>query len=102
MVAEAADGEIVIAGRDLQLDGITKNQSFGMDVRDKPAAEVLLTIMRLANPDKTAQGAADPAQKLVYVIRSGGAGGEEKIVVTTRAQAKVRQERLPAVFRLPE
>jgi len=102
MMAEASGVEIEIAGGDLQLDGITKNQSFGMDVRDKPAGEVLLTIMRLANPDKTAKNATEPAQKLVYVIRPGGAGGEERIVVTTRAQAKVRQERLPAVFRLPE
>ncbi len=98
MVAEAVGVEIVIAGRDLQLDGITKNQSFGINVADQPAEEVLLRILRLANPDKSAQSAADPAQKLVYVMRSNGRDGSEQVVVTTRSQAEKRGELLPEAF----
>ena len=55
-----------ILGGDMQLEGITKNQSFGLDERDKPADEILRKIMLLANPDG----------KLVYVVKSpaGGTG----------------------------
>jgi hypothetical protein len=89
---------IVIHGPDLQADGITKNQSFGIDIADKPAEEVLIEILRLANPDKTATGPDDVKQKLVYVIDTRGEGGEQ-IVVTTRAAAARRGDTLPAVFR---
>ncbi len=91
-----------IAGRDLQLEGITKNQSFGLDLRDRPAAEILLAILQQANPDRTASGPTDVKQKLVYVVRQGEIGGEGDqvgaIVVTTRTAAARRGEKLPAVF----
>ncbi len=38
MLGREIDTEIVILGSDLQLEGITKNQSFGLDEKDKPAA----------------------------------------------------------------
>ncbi len=85
---------IRILGGDLQLEGITKNQSFGIDLRDQPAGEVLVEILRLANPDKTATSPVDPRQKLVYAVRD--TPGE--IVVTTRQAAAKRGETLPAVF----
>ena len=53
-----------ILGSDMQLEGITKNQSFGLDEHDKPAEEILQKIMRLANPDG----------KLVYVIKPKAPG----------------------------
>lgn len=88
---------IVIRGADLQADGITKNQSFGIDVSNKPAAEILVEILRLANPDKAATGPHDPRQKLVYIV--GKAPDKtEQIVVTTRARAAERHDELPAVF----
>jgi hypothetical protein len=90
---------IVIRGPDLQADGITKNQSFGIDIADKPADEVLVEILRLANPDKTATGPNDVKQKLVYVIAKGDDGGEQ-ILVTTRAAAAIRGDALPAVFQV--
>ncbi len=90
--------EIVILGQDLQLEGITKNQSFGLDLEDQPAGEILVEILRRANPDKGASGPSDPRQKLVYVIRAEAPGKVEKIFVTTRAQAKERGDQLPAVF----
>jgi len=92
LLGEDIDVEIEIAGGDLQLDGITKNQSFGLDEQQRPAREILVAILRLANPDKTATSATDPKQKLVYVVAG------DKIVVTTRAAAKKRGDKLPAEF----
>ncbi len=83
---------ITIQGADLQLEGITKNQSFELDVQNRPAEEVLVTILTKANPDKTATGPADPKQKLVYVVSGNG------LVVTTRAAAAKRGDSLPKVF----
>ncbi len=90
---------IVIRGPDLESDGITKNQSFGIDLANKPAEDVLIEILRLANPDKTASGPNDVKQKLVYVIGIGD-DGKEQIIVTTRAAAASRGEALPAAFQV--
>ncbi len=84
---------ITINGGDLQLDGITKNQSFGIKVENKPASDILVDILRLANPDKTATAANDPKQKLVYIV-----GEDETLMVTTRAAAAKRGDKLPEVF----
>jgi hypothetical protein len=89
---------VVIRGADLQAEGITKNQSFGIDLIDKPAEEILVEILRLANPDKTATGPGDVRQKLVYIISASGEGAAEQVVVTTRAAAAERGDVLPAVF----
>jgi hypothetical protein len=89
---------IVIRGPDLQAEGITKNQSFGIDVSNKPAEEILVQILRLANPDKAATGPEDVRQKLVYIVEKT-ADKIEQIVVTTRAKAKDRHNELPAAFR---
>lgn len=89
--------EIELVGADLQLDGITKNQSFGLDLHDQSAAEILVAILRQANPDKTATSPADPKQKLVYVVVNKP-DGEQSIKVTTRSQAEKRGETLPRVF----
>jgi hypothetical protein len=89
---------IVIRGPDLQADGITKNQSFGIDISNKPAEEILVQILRLANPDKEATGPGDVRQKLVYMIEQKP-DKTEQIVVTTRTRAKERHNELPAAFR---
>ena len=88
-VAEQAGIPLEIMGPDLQLEGITKNQSFGLDERDKPAREVLQTILAKANPDG----------KLVYVVRQADSG--ESILITTRAAAEKRGDSLPAEFAPP-
>jgi hypothetical protein len=90
---------IVIRGPDLQADGITKNQSFGIEISNKPAEEILVQILRLANPDKSATGPADPKQKLVYVIAKKP-DKTEQIIVTTRAKAAERRDQLPPAFRV--
>ena len=45
MIADEIGIEIEILGSDLQLEGITKNQSFGLDEKQKPAAEILARIL---------------------------------------------------------
>lgn len=99
LLSEDIGVEIVLAGNDLQLDGITKNQSFGIDLADQPAEKILQEIVRLANPDKTATSLADERQKLVYILKPKEPGGENVIFVTTRAQVTQRMDELPAVFR---
>jgi hypothetical protein len=78
--------EIIILGNDLRDEGITKNQSFGLDEKDQPADEILRKIMKLANPDG----------KLVYTIKPKEGGGEEVLYVTTRAAAQKRGDKLPS------
>ncbi len=97
-LSQDIDVPIVIRGPDLQADGITKNQSFGIDIANKPAGEILVEILRLANPDKEATGPTDARQKLVYIIEPGP-DKTEQIVVTTRSRAKERRNELPAAFR---
>lgn len=94
LLAEDIGVPITILGRDLQLEGITKNQSFGINLRDKPAEEILLEILLLANPDRTATGPAEPKQKLVYVVRDNPPG----IEVTTRTSVEKRGNKLPSIF----
>lgn len=89
---------IVIRGPDLQADGITKNQSFGIDISNKPAEEILVQILRLANPDKSATSPSDEKQKLVYIIEQKP-DKTEQIVITTRAKAAERRNELPPAFR---
>lgn len=85
---------ITVNGRDLQLDGITRNQMLSLSVSDLAGAATLIEVLRRANPDKEAKSPADPRQKLVYVIRDQG------IVVTTRKATQSRGEQLPKVFQV--
>jgi hypothetical protein len=84
IIADEIGVPIEILGGDLQLEGITKNQSFGLDERDKTAEEVLRVILAKANPDG----------KLVFVVRKKDGG--ETIEITTRAAAEKRGDKLPA------
>jgi hypothetical protein len=79
---------IEIRGADLQLEGITRNQSLSnVDERDQNADSILRKLLTLANPDG----------KLVYVIQPSPRGGET-IVITTRQAATKRGDRLPDGF----
>ncbi len=99
MLSEDLGVPIELRGRDLQLEGITKNQSFAIDLREQKGREILLAILELANPDRAATGPNDLRQKLVYVVREAVDGRPGAIVVTTRAAATKRNEQLPVVFR---
>jgi hypothetical protein len=83
MIADEVGTPMDIIGPDLQLEGITKNQSFALEARDKSAREVLLEILGKANPDG----------KLVYIVRPED--GVETILVTTRAAVEKRGDKLP-------
>jgi hypothetical protein len=98
MLADDVDVEITIRGSDLQQEGITRNQQLGIDMTDQPAGQLLVEILRRANPDKSATGPADPRQKLVYVISPAAAEGHETIMITTRSRAAEWGEQLPVVF----
>ncbi len=86
LLAEEIGLPITIRGGDLQLEGITKNQSFGLDERDKPAEAILRVILMKANPDG----------KLIYVFR--GAGDGDSLEITTKAAAAKRGDTVPPVF----
>jgi hypothetical protein len=86
MVSDEIGVPMEIMGTDLQLDGITQNQSFGLEARDQTADEVLRVILGKANPDG----------KLVYVVRK--TDGLEKIFITTRAAVEKRGDPLPPAF----
>jgi len=88
LLAEDLGVKIVIIGGDLQLDGITKNQSFVLDEREKTADEILRTVLKKANKDN----------KLVYVIKPEQPGGPEAVFITTRAAAEKRRDKLPEGF----
>lgn len=92
ILAETIATPIEIRGRDLQLEGITRNQMLALDVTEMPAEAVLVEVLRRANPDKEATGPADPKQKLVYVV------GKDGVEITTRAAADSRGDKLPGVF----
>ncbi|MEX0712931.1 MAG: protein kinase [Pirellulales bacterium] len=77
--------EIVILGSDLEIEGITKNQSFALDEQGLPARAILGRILAKANP----------AGKLVYVSKPGQDGGPEVLYITTRSAAAKRGENLP-------
>jgi eukaryotic-like serine/threonine-protein kinase len=86
MVSEEAGVPMEILGGDLQLEGITKNQSFGLEERDKTADEVLRVILAKSNPDG----------KLVYIVKEKD--GEEWVFITTHAAVEKRGDKLPPAF----
>ena len=76
-LSEHAGIKIKILKNDLTMEGITQNQCIAIDIRDKPAREVLIVIL----------GKADPKWRLAYVIQEPGT-----VVITTRPAAEKRKE----------
>jgi hypothetical protein len=89
MWSSEAGVKAVILGSDLQLDGITKNQSFKLEERDQPAEAILCRILKEASPDG----------KLVYVLKPDG--DEVVVQITTIAAATKRGDALPPGFAAP-
>jgi serine/threonine protein kinase len=85
MLGEELGMPIEIIGTDLQLEGITKNQSFGLDEKNKTGSEILQVIMKKANIDG----------KLVYIIKPKSPGGEDMLFITTRSAVAKRKDTLP-------
>jgi hypothetical protein len=92
--------KIKIMGEDLQLDGITRNQT----VRDfmhknKPVADILTAMVMKANAPNVPDP-SNPGQKLLWVIDKDPENPAKPIVlVTTRAAAEKRKYTLPMPFR---
>jgi hypothetical protein len=86
MLSEETGVPMEILGGDLQLEGITKNQSFGLEEKDKTADEILRVILAKSNPDG----------KLVYIVQERD--GEEWVLITTRAAVEKRGDPLPPAF----
>ena len=86
MIADEIGLPIEILGKDFELDGITKNQSFGLDERNQTVDAILRKIL----------ARSDPGGKLVYVVRNKN--GVESIEITTRAAAAKRGDTLPPGF----
>ena len=86
MVSDETGVPMEILGGDLQLEGITKNQSFGLDEKDKTADEILRVILAKSNPDG----------KLVYIVKEQA--GEEWVFITTLAAVAKRGDKLPPAF----
>jgi hypothetical protein len=84
---------IVIMGADLQLEGLTKNQSFAMNEPEQTVDELLRKIFVLTEQDPG---------KLVYQIKPKEPGGPDIIIVTTRAAVEKRKEKLLDVFAAPQ
>lgn len=90
MISEETGVPMEILGGDLQLEGITKNQSFGLDEQDKTADEILRVILAKSNPDG----------KLVYIVQEKD--GEEWVLITTRAAVEKRGDTLPPAYAAPK
>ncbi|MCH7727654.1 MAG: hypothetical protein IH991_14405 [Planctomycetes bacterium] len=102
----AGDGafqlQILISGKDLIAEGITRNQRIkGISARQKPVAEILTEILMQANPDKSVMNPSDEAQKLVFVLRTDPVNvtKEPFISITTREAAKQKGYHIAPQFR---
>ena len=91
-----------LMGSDLKQMGITQNQQIRDFTRtDMPLRAVLTDLVRGANPDKTATGADDPKQALVWALdMEAEVPGGIEILVTTRPAAEQNKYRLPVEFEI--
>ena len=104
-VAAIHDGfAIKIIYNDLQFEGLTRNQSIrNYEAKDKPAAEVLTELMQRGNSNRDVTDPRDPKQKLIWIVGANPDDADKlAILVTTRAAAKKRGDKLPKVFQLKE
>lgn len=92
--------ELQIAGSDLQLDGITRNQQITrFEARDELLSNILTQLVTRANPIATVTDPADPDQKLVWVVGPHPTIADRQIVlITTRSAAARHEYQLPSPF----
>jgi hypothetical protein len=92
-----------IDGGAFERDGITRNK----EVRDfqfqgKPARDVLIDLVRKANPEKVPE-LSQAAQKVLWIeVPDPQRSGQPKIVITTRKGAEAASAMIPKEFVLPE
>jgi serine/threonine protein kinase len=94
---------VKILGGDLRKQGITQNQQIrNFTKSDASLRSVLTDLVLMANPDRTANGPADPKQALIWVVADDPQNpGDKAILVTTRSAAEGKYQ-LPDEFRLRE
>lgn len=92
--------KIKILGEDLQLDGITRNQTVRDFMhKDKTVGDILTAMVMKAN-SPAAPDPSSPAQKLLWVIDKDPEDPSKPIVlVTTRAASEKKKFTLPMQFR---
>jgi hypothetical protein len=90
-----------ILGDDLKLEGITRNQAIrNYEATGKPAAEILTELVRKANPVRDVTGPSDPNLKLIWIVGANPDNADElAILITTRAAAAKRSDKVPKVFK---
>ena len=86
-----------IIGRDLEMEGITQNQSFGISMKNKPVKKILVEVLQLANPGRNLKLSANE-QKLIYVIKQAVPEEQSVIWITTRTAASKRGDTIPPIF----
>jgi len=89
---------IIIQGKDLEKEGITKNQALGINMRNQSGRDILIQILLEANPAKDLRGPDDPQLKLIYVLPKAPENRSGEIWITTRSAASARGDEIPAVF----
>ena len=91
---------IKIMGKDLEQEGITRNQTIrNYEAADKPAAEILTELVMKADFSAVSKDPADPKLRLIWIVAADPDDAEKlAILITTRAAAKTRGDKLPKVF----
>ena len=84
MLAADLDVTLEIDNTALEREGITRNQSFDLDLKDRPAREILVQILLRASPKG----------QLVYIL-DDDESGEESLRITTRPAAVAAGDPLP-------
>lgn len=77
---------IEFMGGDLQADGITRHKGLTLNEPEQTSGELIRKIFKMADPDG----------RLVYITKTKS--GTETLVITTRAAAQARGDKLPAEF----
>lgn len=87
-IGDEAKIKVVLLNKDLQQEGITKNQRVFLEEVEQPAGDVLRKLLLTANPDG----------KLVYFIKLEKGSDEQSVYITTRRAAAKRGDKLPPEF----
>jgi lysophospholipase L1-like esterase len=96
------DFSIHLLGKDLQRDGITRNQRIrGIEAESATVADILTAIVVKANPIRGNTKPNDRDQKLIWVVGPHpDQPTRSAILITTRAGAKAKNYTLPDVFQI--
>ena len=95
------DFEIRMVGRDLELEGITRNQRLRkLEGKELPVAELLTEVAKQMNPLGNRVELSEDRQKVVWTVGVDPRDPDRRklILITTRRAAEQRGYRLPAVF----